>query len=319
MSLAIPAYKELNIKCDTETATIWVGMNPIGRQCFTLSMLMELHDLMHKLNQYGSLDPAHLDSIRYLVLESDHPEFYNLGGDLEYFSALVKQQDSNRLRDYGIVCIDLIYWVLTGGKRQITTIANVAGDALGGGFEAALACNYIIAEKQSTFSFPESLFGFFPGMGAYELLERHSGPFEAERAFTTAKRYTAQELKLMGGVYSLVEKGQGRQEIEKLIANKEKNQNPHRALRLIKQNCQSITYESLEYSIDLWVETAMILNEKQLRMMALLTKRQKKKGSANTYNNSHSLSNDSKSVTLKSTVSKPAALKPVPLKIVATN
>jgi len=309
MSLSIPAYKELNIKYETDTATIWVGMNPIGRQCFTLSMLMELHDLVHMLNEYGSLDPANLDSIRYFVLESDHPEFYNLGGDLEYFSELVKQQDSGKLRDYAIVCIDLIYWVLTGGRHQITTIANVTGDALGGGFEAALACNYIIAEKQSIFSFPESLFGFFPGMGGYELLERSSGALEAERAFTTAKRYSAQELKLMGGIYSLVEKGQGRQAIEKLIVNKEKNQNPHRALRLIKQRSQSITYESLEYSIDLWVETAMTLNEKQLRMMALLTRRQKKKGSINTGKNNNTLSNDPKSTALNSAL----------LKVVATN
>ncbi len=31
MSLSLPAYKELTIKCDAETATIWVGMNPVGR------------------------------------------------------------------------------------------------------------------------------------------------------------------------------------------------------------------------------------------------------------------------------------------------
>jgi len=289
MSLSIPVYKELSIKCDVEAATIWVGMKPIGRQCFTLSMLMELHDLIHKINESQFLDSVDLGAIRYLVLESDHPEIYNLGGDLEYFSELVRLQDAERLRDYGIVCIDLIYWVLTGGKRQITTIANVAGDALGGGFEAALACHYIIAEKQSVFSFPESLFGFFPGMGAYELLQRYSGEYEAERAFTTAKRYSAQELKLMRGLYSLVEKGQGTQEVEKLIASKEKNLNPHRAFRLIKQNTQTITYESLEYSIDLWVEAAMSLTEKQLRMMSVLTKRQKKKGSVNksnsTFNN----------------------------------
>ncbi len=295
--MSTPNYKELNIKCDTETATIWVEMKPFGRQCYTLSMLMELHDLMHRLNEYGSTDPARLDSIRYLVLESAHPEIYNLGGDLEYFSQLVEQQDAEKLREYGIVCIDLIYWVLTGGKRQITTIANIAGDALGGGFESALACHYIIAEKQSTFSFPESLFGFFPGMGGYELLERYSGALEAERAFTTAKRYTAQELKLMGGIYSLVEKGQGTEEVKKLIANKEKNQNPHRALRLIKQYNQKISYESLEYSIDLWVDAAMKLTQKQLRMMAVLTRRQEKRGSVNTVNTT--LSHHSEPIQLK--------------------
>lgn len=307
MSSSVPAYKELNVKVNTETATIWVGMKPIGRQCFTLSMLMELHDVMHKLNEYGSLDSSNLDSIHYLVLESAHPDIYNLGGDLEYFSELVKQQDSGKLKDYGIVCIDLIYWVLTGGKRQITTFAKVTGDALGGGFEAALACNYIIAEKHTTFSFPESLFGFFPGMGAYQLLERYSGSIEAERAFTTAKRYSAQELKLMGGITSLVEKGESTQEIKKIIANQEQNPNPYRALHLIKQNTQNITYESLKYSIDLWVDAAMKLNEKQLRMMTLLTRQQKKKGSVNTLTSDNKSSIDTEFTNAK------------PLKIATTN
>jgi len=276
----MPAYQEISIKCDIETATIWVGMKPKQRQCFTLSMLMELQDLIHKLNESEFLGSIDLADIRYMVLESCHPEIYNLGGDLAYFSKLVKQQNPERLREYGIICIDLIYWVLTGGKRKITTIANVAGNAFGGGFEAALACQYLIVEEQSVFSFPESLFGFFPGMGAYELFERYAGEYEAEKAFVTAKRYLAQELKSMKCVYSLVEKGQGRQEIEKLIASKEKNKNTHSAFRLIKQRTQNITYESLEYSIDLWVKAAMSLTKNQLRIMTILVNRQKNKGSA---------------------------------------
>jgi hypothetical protein len=80
MSLSIPSYKELTIKCDAETATIWVGMKPIGRQCFTLSMLEELLSLFHVLDEFGSPDPANPDIIRYIVLQSNHPEIYNLGG-----------------------------------------------------------------------------------------------------------------------------------------------------------------------------------------------------------------------------------------------
>ena len=48
-----------------------------------------------------------------------------------------------------------------------TTISLVQGDALGGGFEAALCGDIIIAEKQARFGFPEVLFNLFPGMGAY--------------------------------------------------------------------------------------------------------------------------------------------------------
>ena len=300
MSLVIPKYKEVIINCDKETATIWVAMNPIGRQCFTPSMLVELHDLMHRLDEYGSPDPSHPDIIRYLVLESAHPELYNLGGDLKHFSDLVQQKQSAQLKDYGTVCIDLIYWTLTGGKRNITTIAHVAGDAFGGGFEAALACNYMIAEKQSVFSFPESLFGFFPGMGAYDLFRRFSGPLEADRAFTTGKRYSAQELKLMGGIYHLVNKGEGRKTIENFIAERESNQIPHTALHKIKQYDQNISYASLAYSIDLWVEAAMSLTKRNLRMMSILVRRQKKKSPTNQYQNNN---NNTQPETLKAVYS----------------
>ncbi len=285
MSLIIPDYKELSVTCDKENATIWVGMNPVGRQCFTLSMLAELLSLLHILDKYGSPDPAYPDCIRYLIFQSDHPEIYNTGGDLEYFSELVRQKNSKLLKEYGTVCIDLVYWALTGGKRQITVIANIAGDTLGGGFEAALASHYIFAEKRSVFSFPESLFGFFPGMGGYDLFRRFAGPVEADRAFITGKRYTAQELKLMGGIYSLVEAGQGAEEIKKFIVSRENNRNSYQALHKIKQYNQSITYESLEFSIDLWVDAAMNLTERNLRMMSILIRRQKKKGSVNTLEN----------------------------------
>ncbi len=277
MPLVSSKCKELTLKANKETSTLWIGMKPIGKQCFTLSMLEELHSLLHILDEYGSLDPSEPDTIRYVVLQSEHPEIYNTGGDLEYFSELVKHNKPKLLRKYGIVCIDLIYWALTGGKRNITMIANVAGDALGGGFEAALACHYIFSEKRSTFSFPEALFGFFPGMGAYNLFKRFAGDLEADRAFITGKRYSAQELKSMGGIYSLVKEGQGVKEIEKFIAKR--NKNSHQALHKIKQYQQNISYESLEFSIDLWVETAMQLTKKNLRMMHILAQRQKKKGS----------------------------------------
>lgn len=277
MSLVIPSYKEVSIQCDEEKGTLWVGMNPMRRQYFTLSMLIELHDLIHKLDEYGSPDPARPDIIKYFVLQSDHPDIYNAGVDLEYFPELVRKKETERLRNYGIFCIDLIYWMLTGGKRRITTIANIAGDALGGGFEAALSCNYMVVDKRATFSFPESLFGFFPGMGAYDLFKRFAGVNEADRAFTTGKCYSAEELKQMGGIYSLVEEGGGQKAVEKFIADRERIPSSHHALHCIKQRNETIQYESLVYSIDLWVDAAMNLTDKNLRMMSVVTKRQSRK------------------------------------------
>ena len=287
MAYALPSYKELILEYDKNTSTLWLSMNPKGRQCFTLHMLVEMLDVFHTIDKYGSLDPNKPDSIRYLVVQSAHAEIYNTGGDLQYFFELVKQADPIRMKEYGIVCIDLIYWALRGGKRHITTISHVAGSALGGGFEAALACNYMIAEKQSTFAFPESLFGFFPGMGGYDLLARYTGPIEADRAFTTGKRYSAEELAQLGVVYTLAETGEGKQAVQDFILSREANRQNQWALQKIKQYQQTISYEALEYSIDLWVDAAMKLTEKNLRMMQILTKRQIRKGTASASQQHH--------------------------------
>jgi DSF synthase len=54
----------------------------------------------------------------------------------------------------------------------ILTVGLVQGAALGGGFEALLSFDYVVAERDATFGLPEILFGLFPGMGAHSLLSR---------------------------------------------------------------------------------------------------------------------------------------------------
>ncbi len=273
----VSTHKEIIVDYEMGSSVIWVSMKPKTRQCFTLTMLLEMLDLFQTLDEYGTPYPGVYGDVKYLVLKSEHPEIFNCGGDLDYFNELVEIKDWDRLMEYGIGCIDLVYWGLNGGKREITTIAFVAGSALGGGFEAALSCNYIFAEEQAVFAFPEALFGFFPGMGGYVLLERFTGPNEADRAFSTGKRYSAKELYQLGAIYTLVEKGKGKQAIDDFIHARMSNENTHWALQKIKQRMQNIHYDSLKHSIDLWVDTAKKLTKRDLRMMKILTKRQKRK------------------------------------------
>ncbi len=270
-------YKEIIIDYEDGGTVIWVGMKSKSRQCFTLTMLLELLDLFHTLDEFGSPYPGVYGDIKYLVLKSENPEIFNTGGDLDYFSELVSTEDWDKLLEYGIGCIDLIYWGLSGGKREITTISYVTGSALGGGFEAALSCNYIFAEKQAVFAFPEALFGFFPGMGGYALLERFTGMNEADRAFSTGKRYSAEELNEHGAIYTLSEKGEGKQAIDDFIQARMSNENTHWALQKIKQRMQNISYKTLKHSIELWVDTAKKLSKRDLRVMNILTRRQRKK------------------------------------------
>ena len=57
----------------------------------------------------------------------------------------------------------------------MTTIAAVHGVVFGGGFELALACDLIVADKMARFCFPELRLGLVPGFGGIPRLKRDLG------------------------------------------------------------------------------------------------------------------------------------------------
>src|SRR5258708_20402096 len=57
----------------------------------------------------------------------------------------------------------------------LTTIAAVHGVCFGGGFELALACDLIVADKMARFCFPELRLGLIPGFGGIPRLKRDIG------------------------------------------------------------------------------------------------------------------------------------------------
>lgn len=57
----------------------------------------------------------------------------------------------------------------------VVTIAAVNGLCFGGGFELALACDLIVADKMARFAFPELRLGLIPGFGGIPRLKRDLG------------------------------------------------------------------------------------------------------------------------------------------------
>ncbi len=60
-----------------------------------------------------------------------------------------------------------------------TYVAALDGDALGGGFELALACDYRVGSKKTKIGLPEIKLGIFPGAGGTQRLPRLIGPTDA--------------------------------------------------------------------------------------------------------------------------------------------
>lgn len=102
-------------------------------------------------------------------------------------------------------------------------IAAVNGFALGGGFELALACDFIYASDKARVGFPETTLGIHPGFGGTQRTAKIAGLAKAKELIFTGKMITAQEAYEMGLINKVVPHDQLMNEVmaiaEKIKAN----------------------------------------------------------------------------------------------------
>jgi DSF synthase len=157
---------------------------------------------------------------------------------------------------------------------DLTTITLIQGDALGGGLEAALSSNIIVAEKGCKMGLPEVLFNLFPGMGAYTLLSRKIGPVKAEQMILSGKVYSSEEMYEMGIVDILAEPGEGEMAIYEYVKSAQRSRNTYRAMQKVKDVCNSVNYSELVEIARIWADAALKLTDRDIKMMQRLVKRQ---------------------------------------------
>ncbi len=271
---------QYEVEFDPEYGTLWGFFNPSATPCFSLSLLNDIraHDSTLELNGGKVLFEDALHAVNYYVVGSRAKGVYNLGGDLSLFQMLIKTGDREALADYGRRCIDCIFpHIQHHGSPTMTTIALVQGDALGGGFETVLANDIIVAEESATMGLPETLFNLFPGMGAYSLLTRRLGMKAAEDMILSGKLYKAAELHEMGIVDVLAPNGEGEKAAYDWIRKNHRRRNGIQALFQSRQHVHPITREEMDRVVDVWVDAAMRLEEKDLKMMHRLVRAQSRR------------------------------------------
>lgn len=264
-------YTQISVRHDPGQKVAWCHMHGVPRPCFTPTLLSENLDYFHYVSTQSDED------LSYLVHASRSPGVYSFGGDLHLFTQLIRSKDKNGLFQYAKSCIDGIYAKIIHFNRDITVISLVQGDALGGGFECALACDVLIAEKNAKLGFPEILFNLFPGMGAYTLLSRRIGGAKADRMILSGNLYTAENLYDMGIVDILAEDGKGEQAVYEYIKKENRYKNGYRSYKEIRNMFDPIPYDELINITRLWVDAALRLEPRDLRMMERLVSRQTEK------------------------------------------
>lgn len=267
---------QLNTHYDSKYKVSWCHMNGQPRPCFTPTLLTEFKTYSNKIK--SEMAASHGQKYDFIVIASDVDGIFNLGGDLSLFKHSIENSDKAGLLAYATRCIDVLFENMSHLQQDLTTISLVQGDALGGGFEAALASNLLIAEKGSKMGFPEVLFNLFPGMGAYSFLSRKIGGSEAEKMIMSGKLYSAEELYDRGIVDRLAEKGEGELEVYDYIKASSRQSNSYQAMRKVKDTCNPVTYKELLDIVHIWVDAAFNLTSRDLKMMQRLVNRQNSLG-----------------------------------------
>ena len=268
--------EQLSAYFDRGLRAMWLRWNPAPRPNFNPGLLEDLDRYCRFLAQTeGTInDRGEKCAIDYAVLASRVPGVFNLGGDLSLFTRLIDRQDREGLLRYGKACINVLYRNYLGHDLPITTLSLIQGECLGGGFEAALSSDVLVAERQARFGFPEILFNLFPGMGAYSFLERRIGKQATERLMSSGKIYTADEMRDLGVLDLVVDEGQGEAEVAALIRSRERTRNGLAGIAAARRCVHKLDYQELLGVVQAWVDTALRLSIRDLKLMQRLVNRQ---------------------------------------------
>jgi DSF synthase len=254
---------------------LWCLVNHPERPCFTSRLLDQIRTLQTGLRHGLAQAPLSDDMpVRTIIWGSTFPGIWNLGGDLALFTRLIRARAKGELRSYAYACVDAVYQNLTKMGLPLLTVGMVQGDALGGGFEHVLTNDVIIAERDSRMGLPEVLFNLFPGMGAYSLLCRRLDGVRAQKLILSGRLYEASELEELGLVDLVVGQGEGPAAVREYLERNRRRHGTLLALSRVRQRCQPVTYEELIDVTEVWVETAMGLDEADLRRMEHLVRAQ---------------------------------------------
>lgn len=264
---------ELDVFYDDGHAALWTYMRPAERPSFTPPMLDDFQNWQRLISaNFGAAKVP----LRYLVLGSRAPGVFCFGGDLALFQKLIEDQNRKGLEQYGYACVDILHRNFETLNLPMLTIGLVQGAALGGGFEALLSFDYLVAERDATFGLPEVLFGLFPGMGAHAFLSRKLGAAAADRIITSNRTYTAEDLYEMGLVHVLAEPGEGLAACRDFIKKSERRQPGLVGARRAAREISPITLEELRAVVRHWADTALQLSESDLKVMNRLTRAQRR-------------------------------------------
>ncbi len=264
---------ELDVLYEQDAEAIWTFMRPAERPSFTPAMLADFDSWQRLIG--ANFGPGRAP-LKYLILGSRAPGVFCFGGDLALFERLIRDQNRDGLATYGYRCVEILHRNIETLGLPMITIGLAQGQALGGGFEALLSFDFIIAERGATFGLPEVMFGLFPGMGAHAILTRKLGSAMADRIILSNQTYTAQQMFDLGIVHQLAEPGEGEAAVREFMAKSNRRHAGLVGARRASRVAAPISLADLRGIVDNWADAALQLRDQDLRLMHRLARAQER-------------------------------------------
>lgn len=188
-----------------------------------------------------------------LIIYSELKAGFCAGADLRELyhrsQAMEKGEAAWGVRDF----LERIHRVLNLiDAAPLTTIAAVHGVTFGGGFELALACDLIIADKMARFSFPELRLGLIPGFGGIPRLKRDLGNAVIRDLVLTGRSFNATKAQQVALVSQVVGEGEALRAARATAAQLGKFDRATAAAA--KKFIKPIPHEELQREIDIFCE-----------------------------------------------------------------
>jgi len=166
-------------------------------------------EMLADLEKFAAAIPALARETAVCILSSARKQGFSAGADLrELYRAAEPLSEKERLAGVRQF-LKRIHAVFNAiDEAAFVTIAAVHGVCFGGGFELALACDIIIADKMARFAFPELRLGLIPGFGGIPRLKRDLGNAFIRDLLLTGRSVNAARAQAVGLAAQLAAEGE---------------------------------------------------------------------------------------------------------------
>lgn len=208
---------------------------------------------LDELEKFADVLPELSSEASALIIHSTLKAGFSAGADLRELykrsQGMAKDTALRGVRDF----LERIHAVMnTLDAAPLTTIAAVHGVTFGGGFELALVCDIIVADRMARFCFPELRLGLIPGFGGIPRLKRDLGNAVVRDLLLTGRSFNVMKAQQIGLVSQIAAEGEAFRVARATASQVAKFD--RRTAAAAKQFVKPIPYEELKHEIDIFCD-----------------------------------------------------------------